>query len=165
MWQMAVWQIGVCHGSRYEEKVCHWIPLCGIKLHPLTFFNTCWTLMETMHWMWAQQSSVVVRFSKGNSNMKEKPYSRQLLHQEMKSIYISSSADPMNAHTGAEKIQYASLSGPMEPIQGWKWQFPGLHDYWWQDVVTTRSQSQNSSPWSDNMWIPHQKKHSRCSPQ
>ena len=31
--------------------------------------------------------------------------------------------------------------------------------------VTTTSQSQNGSPWSGEMWIPHQRKSSRCCPQ
>jgi len=31
--------------------------------------------------------------------------------------------------------------------------------------VITMSQSQNGSPWSDNMWIPHQRQSSRCSSQ
>jgi len=32
-------------------------------------------------------------------------------------------------------------------------------------VVTTMNQSQNSSPWIDDMWIPHGRKSSRCCPQ
>ena len=30
--------------------------------------------------------------------------------------------------------------------------------------VTTMSQSQNGSPWSSDMWIPHRRKNSRCCP-
>ena len=41
--------------------------------------------------------------------------------------------DPTNAHTGTS---YASLSGTIEPIRGWRWQFPGLHHYWWWDVMS-----------------------------
>jgi len=42
----------------------------------------------------------------------------------------------MNAHTGTERTIYASLSGLTEPMQGWRWQFPGSHHYWWQDMVS-----------------------------
>jgi len=36
---------------------------------------------------------------------------------------------PTNAHTGTERTLYASLSGPIELKQGWRWQFPRLHHY------------------------------------
>jgi len=48
----ALWHNGVWHGSAYETKVCDWI---AEKWHPLTFINTCWTLMEPKQWMWAQE--------------------------------------------------------------------------------------------------------------
>ena len=50
----AVWQIGV-----YIAKVCHWIPPCGEKWHPLTFMNTCWTPMEPKEWMWGSEWYIV----------------------------------------------------------------------------------------------------------
>jgi len=50
----AVWPHGIRHGSGDEAKVCHWIPLCGENLHPLTFVDVCGTLMETKQWKWAQ---------------------------------------------------------------------------------------------------------------
>ena len=31
---------------------------------------------------------------------------------------------------------YVRLSGPIEPLWGWRWQFPGLHHYWWWDMVS-----------------------------
>jgi len=34
------------------------------------------------------------------------------------------------------RTPYASLLGPIEPIWGWRWQFPGLHHHWWRDVVS-----------------------------
>jgi len=36
---------------------------------------------------------------------------------------------PMNSHTGMERVLYASLSGPIELIWGWRRLFPGLHHY------------------------------------
>ena len=44
--------------------------------------------------------------------------------------------DPTNAHTGTERIPYASLLAPPELIWGWRWQYPWSHHYWWQDVVS-----------------------------
>ena len=44
--------------------------------------------------------------------------------------------DPVNAHMGTESTPYASLLGLIEPIQGWRWQFPGSYCYRWQDVVS-----------------------------
>ena len=35
----AVWQNGIWHGSAYEAKMCHWIPLCRRNVHSLTFIN------------------------------------------------------------------------------------------------------------------------------
>jgi len=31
-------------------------------------------------------------------------------------------------------FKYTGLSEPMEPIQGWRWEFPGLHHCWWRDA-------------------------------
>ena len=39
----SVWQNGAWHGSVYEAMVCHWIPPCGKKWHPLTFIDACWS--------------------------------------------------------------------------------------------------------------------------
>lgn len=55
---------------------------------------------------------------------------------------------------------YASLSGPVEPIQAWKWQSvswitPLLMT---RDDVTTVSQHQNSSSWSGDVNSPSKKK-------
>lgn len=44
---------------------------------------------------------------------------------------------PMNAHRGTERTLHATLSGSSEPIWGWRWQFPGLHHYQWQDLVSS----------------------------
>lgn len=41
------------------------------------------------------------------------------------------------SRTLTERTPYASLSGPIEPIRGWWWQFPGSHHYQWWDVVST----------------------------
>ena len=43
---------------------------------------------------------------------------------------------PTSDHTGAERILYANFSGPIEPIWGWRWQFPESHHYWRQDIVS-----------------------------
>ena len=40
---------------------------------------------------------------------------------------ILSQVDPTNAHTGTEWTLHASLSGPIESIWDWRWQFPGLY--------------------------------------
>lgn len=37
---------------------------------------------------------------------------------------------PMNADAGTERTPYANLLGPIEPMQGWWWQFLGSHNYW-----------------------------------
>ena len=37
--------------------------------------------------------------------------------------------------TGTERTLYASLSGSIEPIQSWRWQFPELYHYQWWDKV------------------------------
>ena len=39
-------ELKVCMKQR-----CHRIPPCGKKWHPLTFVDSCWTLMGTMQWM------------------------------------------------------------------------------------------------------------------
>jgi len=39
----AVWQRSIWHGSTFEGKMCHWIPLCRKILHPLAFIDTWWT--------------------------------------------------------------------------------------------------------------------------
>ena len=44
--------------------------------------------------------------------------------------------DPMSAHTGKERTPYASLSGPTEPIRGWRRQFPGSCHYQWGVMVS-----------------------------
>ena len=36
---------------------------------------------------------------------------------------------PTDAHAGTERVACATLSGPTELIQGWRWQFPRLHHY------------------------------------
>ena len=43
---------------------------------------------------------------------------------------------PINAHTGTERTLYASLLGSIEQIRGWKRQYPGLHCYQWQDMIS-----------------------------
>lgn len=89
----------------------------------------------------------------------------QLSHHEMRSVSISSSIQiirlqPENISfsvlgllvivlkyckvcarwvswmlTPDQKEHCASLSGPIKPIQGWRWLFPGSHQYCWQDVT------------------------------
>ena len=70
---------------------------------------------------------------------------------------------PPNAQTDIERTLYASLSGPTEPIQGWRWQFASLLVM--RHGTTTTNQSQNSSPRRGHAWIPHQIKSSRYSLQ
>jgi len=63
---------------------------------------------------------------------------------------------PMNI--GTERTLHASLSAPTEPIRGWRWvSWIALLPVMRCDV-TTVSHSQNGSPWSGNMWIPHWRK-------
>lgn len=47
----AVWQNSTCHGSMDEAKRCNWIPPQRKKM---TSTDTCWTLMESKQWTWAQ---------------------------------------------------------------------------------------------------------------
>jgi len=76
----AVWQNSIWPGNADEAKVCRWIA-CSMwkRLHSLTFIDSCWMLMETKQC-----------FSNGDSDVKDKPCSRQLSHCEIKSILISS---------------------------------------------------------------------------
>jgi len=34
---------------------------------------------------------------------------------------------PVNTHMEPQRMLYASLSEPVQPIRGWRWLFPGLH--------------------------------------
>ena len=43
----AVWHRGIWNRSVDETKMCHCIPPCGKKLHPLPFIDVCWKFMET----------------------------------------------------------------------------------------------------------------------
>ena len=72
---------------------------------------------------------------------------------------------PMNVHTGAERTLYAGLSGPIGPIWSWRWQFPGSHHYWWQDVMSPLWAEVKTAIHRVATWIPHQRKSSRCSLQ
>lgn len=52
----AVWHNGTWHGSAHEAKASlnsH----TQKTFHPLTFIDTCWSFMETKHWMWMQWGS------------------------------------------------------------------------------------------------------------
>ena len=48
----AVWQNGVWHGSVYEAKVCHWIPLCGKN-------STHWYPLILAEHLWRPNGEVV----------------------------------------------------------------------------------------------------------
>ena len=42
---------------------------------------------------------------------------------------------PTNAHTKTQRAPYTSLTGPIEPMWSWMWQFLGSHHYWYWDVM------------------------------
>jgi hypothetical protein len=70
----AVWRNGVWHVSAYEAKVCNWIPPCGknapndIHRRLLNVYGDLRVYVSTVRqWM--------VRFSSGNSDVKNKPRS------------------------------------------------------------------------------------------
>jgi len=71
----AVWHNAVWHGGVYEPKVCHWIPSCGKKWHPLTFTGSCWTFIKQTVDVSAVRWRVVC-FSSSGSDVKDKPRSR-----------------------------------------------------------------------------------------
>lgn len=48
-----------------------------------------------------------------------------------------------------------------EPISGWRWHFLGSHHYQRWDLLLWVW----AGMWSGKMWIPHQRRSSRCSPQ
>ena len=64
---------------------------------------------------------------------------------------------PTNAHAGTERTLYASLSGPIELIEGWRWLFPVSHHYQWQHMTSSVLQSKQQS-WSCNMNSPLKEK-------
>ena len=73
---------------------------------------------------------------------------------------------PTNARTGTERTPYASLSGPTEPIRDWKGTVSWITSLLVMRCdVATMSHSNNSSPWSSDVWIPHWRKSVRSSPQ
>ena len=72
-----VWQNGIRCGSADEAKVSDWVPPCGKKMAPVDvhwcLLNICGDQrvdVSTLRW-W------VVHFSSHDSNMKDKPHSRQ----------------------------------------------------------------------------------------
>ena len=74
---------------------------------------------------------------------------------------------PTNAHTGSERTLHANLAGFTEPIQGWKWQFPWLHRYWWQHVMSPLQAGVKMAVHREVRWrkFPTEEKSSRCIPQ
>lgn len=65
----------------------------------------------------------------------------------------------VNTHIGTERAPYTKLSGPMEPIQGWRLQFPEMLHYQWQDVGSPLWPGvKMNSPWSGDMNSPMNKK-------
>jgi len=57
VWQNGVWRGSTCQALPCEAKMCHWIPPCRKKWHPLTFISACWMFMDTKQWMWTQWSN------------------------------------------------------------------------------------------------------------
>ena len=170
-------------------------------LHPLTFFDACWILVETRQWMLAKQSSewcisavVTAKFKTGQiANGLE-----QLSHHE--ASQISSSVRITVLWSGHSVQNWISASVHRK----WWWQhwnttkfMPGVsHRFshrnrkntvgkfvrtyrtrlkviisWIASLlvmrhgVTTVCWSQNSSTWSDDVWIPHWRQSSRHCPQ
>lgn len=63
-----------------------------------------------------------------------------------------------------QKHQEHCLSGSIEPIQDWRWQFPGFHHYWWRDGMSLPKARVKKAVHGVAMWIPHWKMSSRHSP-
>jgi len=101
-----------------------------------------WVFMRSCHTRkrgvsQSAHSYELVDYNQGTAYKAE--YQPQWIGNNGGNVGISQSlqhVDPTNAHTETEGTLYASLSGPMEPIGGWRWQLPGLHHYQWQDVVS-----------------------------
>ena len=138
-WMWAQWGVSSVfqHWWQWcERQATIWMAVC----------NSC-----TMKWRtsWSVHPHILVVYDQGAE------YQLQCIGNNGDSVGILQSLHqvcPRTADSGREVTWYASLSEPIE--QGWRWQFPEFHNYWWYGVLVT-CQSQNWSPWSGVVWIPH----------
>ena len=64
-----------------------------------------------------------------------------------------------------KRTLHASLSRPIEPIQGWRWLFSGSHHYQWWDRESRLQAEVKMIVRRVVMWIPHWRESSLHSPQ
>ena len=106
------------------------------KNTPLTLTDVCWTFLETKQWIRGQSGGgwhISIHSTIWIGRLQPGHFLQSWLLASMcwKSgdAGISQSlcqARLTNAHTSTERTFYAGLSGPIEPIYGWRWPFPGL---------------------------------------
>ena len=165
----AAWQNNIRHGSAYEAKVSHWIPLCGknaIHWHSPALAELLWrpncgcdhNELWVVHWrqQWQERQAVfqlamnnchTARWRASQSahlhnlvdyNQHTKLSIGFVVLETMVAVleYCSlCQVGAMNAYKGAEPTPHVCFSGHSEPVQGWRWQLPGVHHYLCWDVV------------------------------
>lgn len=107
---------------------------------------------------WASQSAhlcELVDFSQGP--VCRAKYQLHCLGNDRCSVGILQSLQqmgPMNSHTGTERTLCTSLSGPIEWIQGWSWQFHGSNHFRW-DMMAPLQARVKTAFCGVVTWIPH----------
>ena len=135
---------------------------------------TFWMAVHSCHKMkwgvsWAAHSCKSAYYDHGRVHRTE--YQLQCSWNDYGDAGISQSlpVGPMNAHTRAERIPYASLSGSIEPTvkvnQAWRWVSWIASLPVRRHGITTTNWNHNGNPWSSNLWIPPQRRCSRHSPR
>ena len=156
---------GIWYGSAYEAKVCHWIhpfrknathwhsstlaeilwkPNSRCKHNEVVQGAQFWTAMLSCHttkWRTSPSAHLCMWICRSwlQTMLFMCTYWLQCIGNDGGNVGISQSLHQvglMNAHRGRERSPYASLSRPTELIQGWRWQFPGSHHYWWREVLS-----------------------------
>jgi len=172
--------VEVEHFCQYSITFC-W---CA-TVHPLTFIDICWTnsgwcvtAVATARWKTCSRWPFVTTTPWKEECLDQFIHVNQgilttELRMELNIIFGTLEMVTVLEYckvftrwfpTGIEKTPYVSLSGPVEQIWGWRWQFPGSHHYCWQGIVSPLwAGVKNSSSWSDDMQIPYWNKSSRCS--
>ena len=154
----AVWPNYVWHGSVSEAKMWGWIPACRKNCshwrswmlaehfwrpnsgsEHSEMVGGVFQLIHTNQWIKTRKLYVINFIHANNSGVVEIP-------QNLSQVGLP------NAHIETEGAPPEILPRSMEPIRGWRWQFPESCHYWRWDMMPPQS------PWSDNMWVPHERK-------
>ena len=148
-WMWAQWGSGWCVSAVVTAiwKTSH-VPDCHDSCH-------------TMKWRASQSTHLNILADLQPGNCVTAEYQLQCVGNDIGHAGISQNLYQVgltNAHTKTERLSFASLSGPVEPMQGWgwslmnlevpsnpshsripwgwRWHFSGSHHYWWWDVVS-----------------------------